>query len=752
MSIQQAQRGFISQTDFFQKLLLKLPQYQNSLVTVNKNKKTYQIYNIPAAFDIEVSSFYQGGKRYDKNGKSNNEDKRAIMYIWQFGIDEYVTCGRTWTEYIQFIKAVQLTLNLSESIRLLVYVHNLPYEWQFMRKHFVWDKVFLLDSRKPVYARDGGVEYRCSLKLAGGKSLANIGKDLRNKTIEKKSGQLDYELIRTPKTPLKEEELEYCEYDIRVLLQYISEKIEDDGDISRIPLTNTTYVRNYCRKECFKRYKSYRQIMDNLVITGIDEYDQLKRAFMGGHTHASSQYVGRELTQVASYDIGSSYPSVLVLRKFPMSKATYIGVPTKEQFSYLIKTKCCLFDLKLTNVRPKIWTEHPISISKCWRKDLAIDDKKTWDGNDNGRLVTARSIVITVTEQDYITFREFYEWNYEQYANFRYYEKAYLPKSFVKAILKLYESKTKLKGDITQLVNYMISKNMINAAYGMTVTDIIREIIDYNNELNDYVTSEPDKESAIKKYNESKRRFMFYPWGIWVTAYARRNLFLAIKALGPDYIYADTDSVKFLNHNKHKKFFKEYNDRIDYLTDRAVLHFHISKDMFAPKNRKGIAKPIGLFEYEGTYDIFKTLGAKRYFTMNLVNSISVKTRLKIKTSDCIRKGKFIIPKFRSYSLTLAGCGKSGGARYLQTFDNPFEAFQINLEDKSKSLCIPAEYSNRLLVKFIDDEYEGDVVDYTGKIYHYHELSAIHMEPEPYQLTADDAFIRYLINEKWEDFY
>lgn len=222
-----------------------LVQLTKEYLPAFKDNKSILWYNVPCSFDIETSSFYQ-------NGINEPENKRAIMYIWQFGINDIVTYGRTWEEFKRFLELISIILELSEKCRLVVYVHNLPYEWQFIRKHFQWDSVFLLENRKPVKARIGGIEFRCSLKLAGGKSLENVGKDLQYHKIEKKVGDLNYDLIRTPITPMTETELGYCEYDIRVLNAYIAEKIMQDGNISRIPLTNTGYVREYCRKACFR--------------------------------------------------------------------------------------------------------------------------------------------------------------------------------------------------------------------------------------------------------------------------------------------------------------------------------------------------------------------------------------------------------------------------------------------------------------------------------------------------------------------
>lgn len=209
--------------------------------------KNINYYNVAASFDIETSSFYQ-----DNIVKSEN--KRAIMYIWQFGIQQLVTFGRTWEDFLLFIKYLSEDLQLNEKNRLVVWVHNLSYEWQFIRKLFTWDEVFLMEERVPVKARTGGIEFRCSYKLSN-KSLASVGKDLESQGItgfKKKTGDLDYSKIRTPATSLTEEELGYCEYDIRVLNRYIEEKIKVDGDITRIPLTNTGYVRNKCREICFR--------------------------------------------------------------------------------------------------------------------------------------------------------------------------------------------------------------------------------------------------------------------------------------------------------------------------------------------------------------------------------------------------------------------------------------------------------------------------------------------------------------------
>lgn len=687
------EEGLISRLDFLEKIS------QANLETITTNKQiTY--YNIPCAFDIEVSSFYRNG------------EKQACMYVWQFGILNWVTYGRTWREYELFMELLSKVLGLDDNHRLVIYVHNLAYEWQFIRKRFKWDKVFFLDKRKPVYAITGGYEYKCSLKLSS-KSLRKVGKDLQKYKYNKKMGDLDYSLVRTSITPLTPKELGYCEADIRVLLAYIQEKIESDGDISRIPLTNTGYVRLYCRKACFKRWRKYKNLMDQLTLD-TEEYSQLKRGFGGGFVHASAKYSRRKLHNVGSFDFTSSYPYVMISEMFPMSKSTLVEkIESEEELELYLQNYCCLFDLTLHNVRPKLDYDHPISESKLIASESVV--------KDNGRVIYADSITLTVTEQDYAVYREFYDWDEMEIHQFRIYEKGYLPTPFVKAILKLYKDKTVLKGIPEEAVNYMISKNMLNAAYGMIVTDIVRDLIEY--EEDEYIESKPNLGKAISDYNNSIKRFLFYPWGVWVTSYARANLFSGILACGNDYVYSDTDSIKVLNYENHMDYINSYNELVHKKLEAAANFHRLSMDEFSPLNREGKPKPIGVWDFEGVYDTFKTLGAKRYMT----------------------------EKDGDYTLTVAGTNKSTSMKYLEIEAEarnvtPFELFE-------EGLIIPKDYSGRLILDYCKDEpCEGSVIDYLGNVGAYSEMSYIHMEPTTYELTfsADyKAFTDYLM-EVYDD--
>ena len=98
----------------------------NFITTTSKRKKVKYL-DLSISFDTETTSTY-----------TTNEprEKFAYMYVWQFGIDGYYCYGRTWSEFLQLCKHLQKTLGLNERRRLIIFIHNLSFEFQFFRKYF----------------------------------------------------------------------------------------------------------------------------------------------------------------------------------------------------------------------------------------------------------------------------------------------------------------------------------------------------------------------------------------------------------------------------------------------------------------------------------------------------------------------------------------------------------------------------------------------------------------------------------------
>ena len=681
--------------EFFGEIYDYLLNMESSGYPVIIKKGIHEYFNIPASFDIETSSWYE------------EEEKRAAMYIWQFGFNGSVIVGRTWDEFMEFMQEIHEKLELSKKRTLLIFVHNLSYEFQFIRKLFEWDKVFSIKKRRPVYAKSLGFEFRCSLLLSN-YALEYVGDKVISKyKVKKQVGKLDYSKIRHSETPLTNDEMLYCIDDVRVVMSYIQEKIEQDGGIINIPLTNTGYVRRFCRNKCMAnklQSQKYHELMQSLQIRSEQEYDQLKRAFMGGFTHASILHANEVCEDVGSADLTSSYPYQMVSNYYPMTQATYIGSPSsEEEFIKLLETKCCIFDVYFYNLEASVEYENYLSISRCICTGEIVN---------NGRIVSAVECQTTLTEIDFEIVQSLYRWEYCKIENLRVYDRGYLPKPLIEAILELYGNKTRLKDIPEEAVEYMRSKNMVNASFGMMVTDIIRPEFVYD-ENDEWSAESPEslKTKQLSSYNRNFNRFLYYAWGVYVTAHARYALFQAINEFKEDYIYADTDSIKGYNFDKHKFFFTRYNMQVEASLLEMCNFMKIPFSAVSPANKLGDKKTIGVWEIEKPYKRFKTCGAKRYMFEYYDNEMS---------------------------LTVSGLKKKDAMKWLlEEFDGS-HTFIFNYF--RSGMWIPAGHTGKQTVTFIDEEHEGFITDYLGNCIHYEAPSAIHMEPQSYFMSQTKDYL------------
>lgn len=716
--------------------VLELAINEKNLMGNNKGSKGY---NIPCAFDIETTSFYRDENKYaysyaqykelNKGRKTKQKlEKVAIMYVWQFGINGYCIVGRTWNEFLQMCDIIAKTLELSQNKKLIVYVHNLSYEFQYIRTLFDWEKVFSIDLRKPIYATTKiGIEFRCSYLLSG-YSLAKLGEQLHTYHIDKMVGDLDYQLLRNSKTPLSDKEIKYCVNDVFVVMAYIQELIEEYKGLRNLPITKTGFVRKYCRKHCLRTTDetgktivnwNYTNLIHSLTIGGIEEFNMLQRAFAGGFTHANGMYTDEILSGVTSYDFTSSYPTVMVAEQFPMSSGVRVEVKSIKQFEFLTSKFCCIFDIEFNDIFASRTQDNPISSSKCFVKENVAEN--------NGRVVCAKRLVMTITDVDFNIIKNFYTWKSMRVGRMYCYKRGYLPTEFVQAILHLYEKKTKLKGVKGKEVEYLNSKEMLNSCYGMCVTNPLRDEFTYNGKWDTQNLSDKEKIETLGKYNTSRNRFLFYPWGVFVTAYARRNLFSGIYTVGNDYVYSDTDSIKLLNADKYKEYFKQYNERITYKLRCACKHHGISFEMCQPVTVKGITKPLGVWDFDGFYKHFKTLGAKRYM---------------VEEPDVLTVGG----KNYDYSLTVSGVNKKTAIPFL------LEKYGKNriFAEFTNYLSIPESATGKKIHTYIDYEVSGEMSDYLGNKAHYDEKSGVHLEPTGYTLSLSVMYINYLRGIKFKD--
>lgn len=673
------------------------------------NNKHISYMNVACSFDIETTSFY-----------NEAGEKSATMYAFVFGLNGKTIIGRTWDEFLLILQKVKEFYKLDKNKRLICFIHNLAFEFAFFQHFFEWDNVFAVDERKPVYATTiDGLEFRCSYILSG-YSLEMVGKNLTTYKVLKLVGDLDYSKLRHSKTPLTTKELGYIQNDGLVVMAYIQELLDQYGDFHKLPLTKTGFVRKYVRTECLyggktshkkgtgagKYYKSYHNIIKTLKIPSLKCYEQTKRVYAGGFTHCNALYNNVVIDDVTSFDFTSSYPYSMVAEMYPMSTPKLIQLNSIDEFNKYLKTHCCMFDIKFYNLKPKLIQDHPLSYAKCFDKKNVVED--------NGRVVEADEIVTSINEVDFEVLKDFYTWDSIEVWNFRIMAKGYLPTPFIKAILKLYELKTTLKGSKTtdDLIRYLRSKEDLNASYGMTVTDVLQVNRKYENGM--WLNEIPDVKEVFDKYNNSKSRFLFYHWGVWCTSWSRYHLFkFGVEMAGNDYIYSDTDSIKIRNGEKHLWWINKYNDLVRIKLEKACKWHRIDFSMVEPKTREGKTKLLGVWDFDGHYKRFKTLGAKRYIYEDDENKMH---------------------------LTCAGLSKSTINYMLKESNNDntrcFDYFK-------EGMYIPKNETGKNIHTYIDYEIEGIITDYLGNKSYYKELSGVHLEGADYTLSLSKQYIEYL---------
>ena len=550
------------------------------------NQSTSQKYyykDIITAFDIETT--------YIK------EIDNSVMYIWQWQLGNNCTVvGRTWYEFKRFIKTLMDHMDKDE--KLVVYVHNLSFEFQFLSGilEFLPDDVFAVERRKVLKATyKGKIEFRCSY-LQTNMSLRAFCEKMGVKSYKLK---MNYKKRRYWYTDLSQKEMAYCLNDVRGLVEAISKELERDGDnLYTIPLTSTGYARRDAKKAMRKVSKSY--ITNQLPSYRL--YKLLKQAFRGGNCHASRYYSTQIIDNVKSVDISSCYPDAICNELYPVSKFFIINEPTVEDVQKYVheKKRACLIRCSLLNVKLKddLIPVPYLAVSKCHGIANGV--------YDNGRILSADVIGLTTfTDIDLKILEEQYDFKLVPItlAHARY---GKLPPSYIKTVIEYYQNKTDLKNkpddeehtsDFYELL-YNKFKNLLNSLYGLMAQDPVKINIQYVDEEELFKDDpEADPEEILKENN--KRAFLLYQWGVWVCCWGRYHLQQGINACGEGFIYCDTDSCKYVGDMDWDKL----------NVDRKKKSEHNKTFATDPTGKKHY---MGLFEYEGEYKEFKTMGAKKY--------------------------------------------------------------------------------------------------------------------------------------------
>lgn len=595
---------------------------------------------IRCGFDIETTRIDE----YDDSNKLLSS--HAYMYHWQFVINDSIITGRTWTEFYDFMD------NFSKSVRkelakamnrhgsryskkthpvVIVWVANLPFEFQFIKDLFSIDKIFAKESRKALTVAinsdknnnymvsnkeqeksESFIRFQDCLQITGS-TLSNLAKDYT--TTQKRKGDLDYEIIRNSKTPLTEEELHYCYDDVAILSEWHDYYVKEYSDKGYAPMTATGILRHEVKKR--QTVEDLKKVWD--MLPEKKEYKKVMNyLFKGGYSHANATHTGQELNDcVYSWDITSSYPYVMLTKEFPMSQFTGYkrfedklnSIKDTDKLHDYIENSGIMFYCDVELIAPESKTNNTyISFSKCMNgteitayTNIKAEDNFPVSIIDNGRIMRTYRTLTSETNLDILTILEMYDFEEIIFHDVKVCLKtSALPEYITEPIEEAYITKAELKQQgKSHTINYKLAKSKVNSGYGMMCTRLVADELAYDSEEHKWVSTETDPDLK-------DQLFLNPMWGVYVTAYARRRLMEIVVKAGDNTCCCDTDSIYCVKTPEIETAIETENQKV-----LAINHKRFSNPCchdLGTWDRQSINDKKEFTAYER----FVTMGAKRY--------------------------------------------------------------------------------------------------------------------------------------------
>lgn len=587
-----------------------------------KKRSTFYCDNI-FCFDIEVTSFFVVNEKpyslkelfqlcnYDCDKLEKTFlfcEFGALPYIWQFTIDgDIVVIGRELSDF----KILVDRMNKLIKAKWRCYIHNFHYEYHFIREYFNFDNIFFTELRKPLYARYDDCEFCCTYRLTN-LSLAKWGEQ---NGVNKKVGDLDYTVMRTPKTKnFTKKEMEYFIYDLLVMVQGLKQYKKQYTHIYDIPYTLTGQIRIRV-KNLYNNDFAFKKFVASVMPQNYDDYLIQAHTFGGGYVASNVRYTNVLLHNLISKDIASAYPWQVFSKKFPSAPFTLVNAPCDW---YDGNAHICLVEFQALE---SINDLCPMPSSKrVFAQGMTLDEFKNKNGCitlNNGKVRHADRIALYCTEQDFMLYQKYYKAKKILIHSHRIAPKDYIDIRFIMLMLELYKNKTELKGVDPEI--YLQSKALLNSmSYGLMATAPCRDLYDetdfipHTTKCNENIGNS----QLLEFQNKPWKNVVPYCWGLYVTSYQRRRVLDICKKFSDGMqnrtVYIDTDSAKGFFTESDLKIFDEDNNKILETIERICKERNIDPYLLSPKDKKGMAHTMGVWEDDGQYNEFKTMHAKCY--------------------------------------------------------------------------------------------------------------------------------------------
>lgn len=274
-------------------------------------------------------------------------------------------------------------------------------------------------------------------------------------------------------------------------------------------------------------------------------------------------------------------------------------------------------------------------------------------------------------------------------------------------------------------VEYALEKAKFNSLYGMSVTNNIKDEVEYDNDIG-WMEVPISNDKIIEKLNDEKKKaFLSFSYGVWVTAYARNNLLRNLVQVDEFCVYSDTDSLK-LKKGYDRSVIDAYNESVIKRIKRVSEELEIPIEKFAPKDKDGETHMLGLFDFEGTYVEFITQGAKKYATTKWIKNSKVKEDANVLE---VKDDKSLV-----LEITVSGIPKKG-ARSLKSLEDFKDDHVFEYKDTGKNMVL-----------YNDEMIDFDMVDFQGHMEHLTNRFGSTILPTTYVLGKALEYAELLTDE------
>lgn len=449
----------------------------------------------------------------------------------------------------------------------VLYSHNLKFDGSFIIAYllahgYVWvDKntqdlkpgefSTIIDGRKVYYrisyASDNAiVEFRDSCKKIPGtvKSIAESWK------LPILKGEIDYRLNRPRGWEPTEEEIAYIHNDTEIIARVMRELYKEN-------MTSLT-----ASSDSFKAYKKTvgRFFETFFPVLPLETDDYIRKSYYGGVCMYNPDYKEIELSGVNCYDVNSMYPSIMYDEPLPWGEPVYReGKPEVNG----------IYNLYIAHIQVQMRVKKGFFPS-IMKRGFGLVTKNEYITDTENTLL---DLYLTNVDME-LMFKHYdvYHINYIDFYSFR--SSRNLFKNYIKP---LYETKCNSSGAVKQL-----AKLKLNSLYGKFATNPYRKVV------------EPYFDDGVLRMRIVDNPVIdpiYTATSSFVTAYARRKLFLAIEENHSRFVYCDTDSIHVIG------------EAVGIEVDKTKL---------------------GAWDLEKEYDLFKVLAQKTYYGITKSNKTIIK--------------------------------------------------------------------------------------------------------------------------------